>query len=101
MDKVLEVGGIMMVTGDHGNAEEKYYGLTGRKRTKHTTNVVPFFIAGEIFKRDAARSQEEIEEEYKHTKGTLADVAPTVLAAMEINQPGEMSGVNLVPKILQ
>ena len=43
-DAVDAAGGVLLVTADHGNAEEKIYLGSGEPRTKHTINPVPFFI---------------------------------------------------------
>ncbi|KAE8338514.1 hypothetical protein BDV24DRAFT_137876 [Aspergillus arachidicola] len=79
-------GYVLFITADHGNAEEM---LTekGTPKTSHTTNKVPFIMAnapeGWSLKKEG---------------GVLGDVAPTVLAAMGIEQPEEMSGQNLLVK---
>ncbi len=99
MERVLALGGTMMITADHGNAEEKHYGLTGIKRTKHTINPVPFYLIGNEFKRSEPATYDEIQERYRGTKGVLADVAPTILALMGIPQPAEMTGISLIDKI--
>ncbi|KAL2223194.1 phosphoglycerate mutase, 2,3-bisphosphoglycerate-independent [Thermoascus aurantiacus ATCC 26904] len=79
-------GYILFVTADHGNAEEM---LTeqGTPKTSHTTNKVPFILAnapeGWSLKKEG---------------GVLGDVAPTILDAMGIEQPEEMSGRSLLIK---
>ncbi len=98
--KVLGMGGALVITADHGNAEEKIYSASGEKRTKHTTNPVPLYMVGEDFRRKSPRSQEEINKHYRNVQGVITDVAPTVLALMGIHQPAEMMGVNVLPKIL-
>ena len=98
--RTLERGGIVVITADHGNAEEKIYATSGEKRTKHTTNPVPFFVVGEQFRRTAPLSSEEIKQRYHQTKGVITDVATTILALMRLRQPSEMTGINLLPKII-
>ena len=71
------VGGEMIVTADHGNAERMVNHDTGQPHTAHTSNVVPLLFAG----RDAVC----------HEKGTLSDIAPTMLALMDLPIPAEMS----------
>lgn len=97
--KVLELGGAMIVTADHGNAEEKVYAVSGEKRTKHTSNPVPCFIISNDFRVPSPHSAKEIIERYNTTKGVITDIAPTVLALMGIRQPAEMAGINLLTKI--
>lgn len=101
MASVLENDGILLITGDHGNAEEKFYSMTGRKRTKHTTNVVPLYLIMKELKRGKEREPGEIEQNYKYTKGVLTDIAPTIIDIMKLEQPGEMKGVSLLPKLIE
>jgi 2,3-bisphosphoglycerate-independent phosphoglycerate mutase len=73
-----EVGSTVMITADHGNLEVMTDAVTGQPHTAHTTDPVPFIVVGEkVVLRD---------------DGCLADVAPTVLRSMGINQPKEMTG---------
>ncbi len=75
-----EAGGISIVTADHGNAEE-VWNADGTPHTGHTTNPVPFIIRGaDVTLHD----------------GRLADIAPTILSLMGLEQPEEMTGVNLI-----
>lgn len=78
--KVLETGGISVITADHGNCEEMMDG--NHPYTAHTTNYVPFILVKKgIRLRD---------------KGILADVAPTILDLMQIKKPEEMTGKSLI-----
>ncbi|MBI2610243.1 2,3-bisphosphoglycerate-independent phosphoglycerate mutase [Candidatus Giovannonibacteria bacterium] len=99
MEKVLELGGILVITGDHGNAEEKRYRVSGEKRTKHTSNPVPFYLIGEQFKNQKEKEPDEIRRVYSKVGGVLTDVAPTVLDLMGLKTPEEMRGVSLLKKI--
>lgn len=99
LGKALEAGGVMIITADHGNAEEKVYSASGEKRTKHTANPVPFFVAGQDFKLAAERPDAQILSKYMEVKGVLTDVAPTIMNLMGLKKPGEMTGVDLLPKI--
>ena len=98
--RTLEEGGVVVITADHGNAEEKIYTKSGEKRTKHTPNPVPFFVVGAEFRRAAPLSADKIKQRYHATLGVITDVAPTILALMNLRQPSEMTGINLLPKIL-
>lgn len=80
---LAKVGGEALITADHGNVEEMFDDATGQVSTQHTTLPVPFVYAGE---RRLALAD----------GGSLADVAPTMLALMGIEQPSEMTGKNLV-----
>ena len=97
--KVLEMNGAVIITGDHGNAEEKLYRVSAEKRTKHTTNPVLFFIVTKDFELKSERLPEGISENYSIVKGTLTDIAPTVLELIGLNKPAEMTGVSLVKKV--
>jgi 2,3-bisphosphoglycerate-independent phosphoglycerate mutase len=77
------VGGAMLITADHGNAEKMLSDETGQPHTAHTTNPVPLVYVGER----QARFRES---------GSLCDVAPTLLAIMGLSQPREMTGKSLI-----
>lgn len=79
-DAALKAGWTVLITADHGNAEQMIDGNGGGPFTAHTTNAVPFILADGKMK-DARLS-----------KGGLQDVAPTVLKAMGLTQPEEMTG---------
>jgi len=98
--EVLKAGGAMIITADHGNAEEKIYAHSGEKRTKHTANPVPMFILAKELKSAAPKTEEDVRMRYASTKGVISDVAPTVLALMGLPKKGEMVGINLLPKII-
>ncbi len=83
-DVVLERGGQLLVTADHGNCEQMVDPETGEPHTAHTTNPVPLWWIGARPKGRALRD------------GGLSDVAPTLLELLELPQPEEMSGRSLV-----
>jgi len=91
-----EAGYILLITADHGNAEQMLNPTTGQPHTAHTTNKVPFIMSGDPkvlrFKEDEKKDGEEDEE------GALADVAPTILDIMGLKQPEEMTGRSLLLK---
>lgn len=80
-----EAGYTLLVTADHGNAEQMENLETGAPHTAHTTNKVPFIMAGPkdtkfAFADDKDRKEDEEE-------GALCDVAPTVLALLGVDKP--------------
>ena len=80
-DAIAEMGGISLITADHGNAD-RMYDVDGSPFTAHTTNPVPFVVVGKDCElRDG---------------GCLADIAPTMLEILELEQPAEMSGKSLL-----
>ena len=91
---VLEKGGTMIITSDHGNAEAMLYKSSGERETKHNDNPVPFYLVGKEFER--RRSDENIESTMKQSSGLLADIAPTILELMGLEKPAEMTGESLL-----
>jgi 2,3-bisphosphoglycerate-independent phosphoglycerate mutase len=84
MEAVKKAGGVLLVTADHGNAEQMYDETTHQKHTQHTLNRVPALL----FNAPA--------DIHSLADGKLADVAPTVLALMHVAQPREMTGHSLL-----
>jgi 2,3-bisphosphoglycerate-independent phosphoglycerate mutase len=82
-DGVLRAGGLLAITADHGNAEEKI-DAEGNPLTAHTTNPVPFSIVASNFDATLASG------------GKLGDVAPTLLTLMELPIPSAMTGTILL-----
>ncbi|MFA4954266.1 MAG: 2,3-bisphosphoglycerate-independent phosphoglycerate mutase [Patescibacteria group bacterium] len=81
--KVREKDGILVVTADHGNVEVML-NPHGGADTEHNPDPVPFLVAGSGFKNA------------KLKPGGLADVAPTLLHVLGVDQPKEMTGKNLL-----
>ncbi|MFN4213083.1 MAG: 2,3-bisphosphoglycerate-independent phosphoglycerate mutase [Microgenomates group bacterium] len=79
----------IIITADHGNAEQKINPQTGEVSTEHTNNPVPFIF---IDSRFQGRFQ-------KLQTGILADVAPTVLSLLDIPKPEQMTGRNLLEEL--
>jgi 2,3-bisphosphoglycerate-independent phosphoglycerate mutase len=79
---MLECGGEVLITADHGNAEQMEDHVTHQPYTAHTLNLVPFLYIG----RKAQMAD----------GGALRDVAPTLLAMMGLPQPPEMTGKSLI-----
>lgn len=87
---------VLIVTADHGNAEEMFNPKTGEKITEHTTNPVPFIIIDS----DRKFSEENLTDPFSNvgmlSGGMLSDVAPTVLDILEVSKPKEMTGKSLL-----
>ena len=83
VNAALAADGEVLITADHGNVEEMYDAGSGQVSTQHSTLPVPFVYIGKrnVTLRDG---------------GSLADVAPTMLALMDLPQPAEMTGHSLV-----
>jgi 2,3-bisphosphoglycerate-independent phosphoglycerate mutase len=98
VEATLAVGGVCLVTADHGNAEEVKNLMTGDMDKEHSTNPVPFLIIGKQFEGMRAPIGDVVGGDLSMTTpvGMLADVAPTVLKLMELPQPVEMTGKPLI-----
>ena len=81
VEAIKKMGGVALITADHGNAD-KMVDADGSPFTAHTTNPVPFCVVGyDCQLREGGR---------------LADIAPTMLQIMGLEQPAEMDGVSLI-----
>ncbi|OSD01121.1 cofactor-independent phosphoglycerate mutase [Trametes coccinea BRFM310] len=89
-----DAGYILLITADHGNAEQMINPETGAPHTAHTTNPVPFIMTGDPKTLTFAEDKKDGEEE----EGALCDVAPTVLDIMGLPKPEEMTGRSLLAK---
>ncbi|RKU30401.1 2,3-bisphosphoglycerate-independent phosphoglycerate mutase [Candidatus Poribacteria bacterium] len=85
VDAVLKKGGALIVTADHGNCEQMIDAETGGIHTAHTTYDVALILVDEQFKGRQLR-----------TDGRLADIAPTALRLLGLEQPAEMTGESLL-----
>lgn len=94
LDATCRMGGSLLITADHGNAE-LMQGADGRPWTAHTTNPVPFILV-EGEKRKLAGFGGDLQ---LRQDGGLADIAPTVLQLLGIEVPAAMSGRSLVVPI--
>ena len=83
VEATQKMGGIAMITADHGNAEEMLQADGKSPMTAHSTNLVPFIVVG---------AASELR------PGKLADIAPTILDVMGLQCPPEMDGQTLIVK---
>ena len=83
---VKDVDGVLFICADHGNAEKMIDYETGAPHTAHTTNPVPFILVN----ADPSWKLRE--------GGCLADIAPTLIEVMGLEQPKEMTGKSLIIK---
>ena len=86
VEAVKEADGVMFICADHGNAEQLVDYETGAPFTAHTTNPVPFILVN----ADPAYKLRE--------GGCLADIVPTLIELMGMEQPAEMTGKSLLVK---
>ena len=85
VDAVMAKGGSLIVTADHGNCEQMIDPETGGPHTAHTTYDVDLMVVDDDIKRCPHR-----------THGRLADIAPTLLRLLGLDQPTEMMGQSLI-----
>lgn len=87
---ILPIGGACIITADHGNVEEMLDPVTGQIDTNHSENPVPFIVVSNAYENVTNKVLQ---------MGILADVAPTVLAMLEIPKPLDMTGRNLLAQM--
>ncbi len=85
VDKILQKGGAVCITADHGNLEEMEDPVSHMPMTAHTTNPVPFLVIG----AEAGTAVMD---------GGLSDIAPTLLSLMGLEKPEAMTGHSLLVK---
>ncbi len=85
VDATLAVGGGLLITADHGNAEQLIEYDTGKPFTAHTTYPVPLYLV-----------VPQLAQAHLRTDGILADVSPTILQILGIAQPKDMTGSPLI-----
>lgn len=83
--QIEKLGGTVIITADHGNAESMIDEKTNSPLTAHTTNPVPFVLVDEKYKGQSLRDG-----------GALCDIAPTFLDILKEEVPGEMTGISLL-----
>ena len=85
IDATLGLGGSLLITADHGNAERTWNVETNSPDTAHTTFDVSLHLVGECWRTCSLRSG-----------GILADIAPTMLQMIAVQKPQEMTGNSLI-----
>lgn len=85
-EALKHVGGQLLITADHGNAESMFNHTTGQPHTAHTSGPVPLLYVGKPGLH------------FTHAQGSLIDVAPTILALLGISPPEAMTGQSLISR---
>jgi 2,3-bisphosphoglycerate-independent phosphoglycerate mutase len=85
LEELERVGGVAIVTADHGNAEQMWNPEIDAPHTSHTTYDVPLYVVGKAFRGRSLRDG-----------GRLADIVPTGFAMLGLEQPAEMTGASLL-----
>jgi 2,3-bisphosphoglycerate-independent phosphoglycerate mutase len=92
---ILEQGGCLFITADHGNVEEIKNYHTGQIDTEHSSNPVPlWYVTGTNHREKKA---EEVVRQQAEVGGLLSDIAPTILELLNLPKSDEMNGESLLP----
>ena len=93
VDAAIANDGVVLVTADHGNAEQMVDYITGKPMTSHTTNLVWLSLISNRpeLQKDKIR--------LKVTGGRLADLIPTMIECMGMEKPADMDGESLICKL--
>jgi 2,3-bisphosphoglycerate-independent phosphoglycerate mutase len=90
VEATLKMGGALIITADHGNADMMVDYNTGEPFTAHTTNPVPLYLVAPAFEGAQLRGN-----------GILADIAPTILQVMGVQAPSDMTGQSLIQGVIR
>lgn len=93
----LAANATVIITSDHGNAEQLIDPLTGVRETRHNPNPVPVYLIGKKF--ESNKNAAIIRQSEKEPAGVLSDIAPTILELMNIPKPPEMTGESLIGRL--
>ena len=88
---------LLFITSDHGHIEEMVNGATGEPESQHSANPVPLYLVAQQYRGRKFVNSDRLSLE---TLGSLADVAPTILAMMGIQKPQDMSGTSLLDGLI-
>jgi len=94
VNEILKKDGVVLLTSDHGNAEQMIDYNTNSVMTAHTTNLVWFTLISN------RKNLQKTNISLKSTGGKLADVIPTLIEIMGMEEPKEMTGISLIEKLL-
>ena len=98
-EAIVPAGGALLITADHGNAEEMQNPQTGATQTDHTSNPVPLHFISAPLQRATPRSDQELAKLLSAPIGVLSDVAPTVLDILKLKKPATMTGISLLDSL--
>jgi 2,3-bisphosphoglycerate-independent phosphoglycerate mutase len=90
-------GDILLITADHGNAEQKIHPDTGDIDKEHTANPVPLILVDAKYRHKPLEGDVKLKLMSTQAIGILADVAPTILDLLHVQQPKDMTGQSLLP----
>lgn len=91
--EILKRDGVVLITADHGNADDMYDAKNKQIIKEHSLNPVPFIVVSNEL---LAKKNKKINLTKLTISGSLADIAPTVLKVMNLKKPKEMTGFSLI-----
>lgn len=98
-ESVVLSGGALLITGDHGNAEEMLNLQTGAIEPDHTNNPVPLHYVHTQFEQHTPKTPQQLTAIFSQPIGVLSDVAPTILDILQLPKPLQMTGLSLLPSL--
>lgn len=96
VETTLKKNGTVILTADHGNADDLVSLRTGGMDKEHSSNPVPFVLINKDWQQQEKVEEEEVDLSLIEPSGVLADVAPTILKLLDVPQPKEMNGNPLI-----
>jgi len=98
VSSVLAKDGLVLITADHGNAEQMYNMQTGQIDKEHTTNPVPFILVSKDYagRNIGWPSVAGSDLSVIQPRGILSDIAPTIIKILNLKKPKEMTGISLI-----
>jgi len=100
VNTTLAAGGAVLLTGDHGNAEEMVNPQTGAVITDHSSNPVLLMYITPTNRQDPPKAPDIIDQILGNPIGVLADVGPTLLDAVGLRPPPEMTAQSLLASLV-
>ncbi|HEX3095711.1 MAG TPA: 2,3-bisphosphoglycerate-independent phosphoglycerate mutase [Patescibacteria group bacterium] len=98
-DAVLDVGGVLIITADHGNIESMIDLKTGAIDKEHSTSPVPFILVAKEFELPEPKDRNYLSLSSHVPSGVISDIAPTILELLNLPKPKEMNGRSLLEDV--
>ena len=100
VEAVLSVGGVLIITADHGNIESMINLKTGEIDKEHSTSPVPLILVSQEFEFSKPKERNYLSLSSVPPVGIISDIAPTILELYGLEKPKEMNGVSLLSVLL-
>lgn len=99
-EATLSVGGVLIITADHGNIESMLNLKTGGIDKEHSTSPVPFLLISKEFEFSEPKERNYLSLSSHPPSGVISDIAPTILELFDLPKPSEMDGVSILSTLL-